>query len=205
MPTLLKLRVFLDVYILFVVIDPILLELSQCQTSMMLVGASSSRLDYPSDEGEVVVWCTKTGHGTRLIPLGALQGAQLLQTSVYIQIAGFINQAQVNIAPDDLGPHGSDKRDNPIGGLMYSNTFQQAIEWIKYVPIKRCGASHTSSPICDADVKTPVEIYTNQDGYMLRWTHWPMEGTPSGVFEWCHLYMPTITPAPSQTGGSYYF
>lgn len=63
-------------------------------------------------EQEEVAWCTKPGHGTRLIPNGALQGVQYLVTSEYIQIAGFIDQTQVNMNADDYGgeldPHGAD-------------------------------------------------------------------------------------------------
>jgi hypothetical protein len=112
-------------------------------------------------EQEEVAWCTKPGHGTRLIPNGALQGVQYLVTSEYIQIAGFIDQTQVNMNADDYGgeldPHGADlvsllillirleltfnQRGNPLGGLMYSNAFpsnggnnnsyQQVIDWTK--------------------------------------------------------------------------
>jgi hypothetical protein len=112
-------------------------------------------------EQEEVAWCTKPGHGTRLIPNGALQGVQYLVTSEYIQIAGFIDQTQVNMNVDDYGgeldPHGADlvslliflvrleltfnQRGNPLGGLMYSNAFpsnggnnnsyQQVIDWTK--------------------------------------------------------------------------
>lgn len=63
-------------------------------------------------EQEEVAWCTKPGHGTRLIPNGALQGVQVLVTSAYIQINGFIDQTQINMAADDYGgeldPHGAD-------------------------------------------------------------------------------------------------
>lgn len=37
-------------------------------------------------EGEMVAWCTREGHGTRLIPEGALQGVQFLRTPHYIQV-----------------------------------------------------------------------------------------------------------------------
>lgn len=63
-------------------------------------------------EGQEVAWCTKPGHGTRLIPAGALQGVQYIKTPDYIQIAGFIDQTQINLAADDYGgeldPHGAD-------------------------------------------------------------------------------------------------
>jgi hypothetical protein len=63
-------------------------------------------------EGEMVAWCSKPGHGTRLIPPGALTGVQFLKTPDYIQIVGFIDQTKVNIADGDYGgemdPHGAD-------------------------------------------------------------------------------------------------
>lgn len=46
------------------------------------------------------------------MPEGTLQGVQYLVTSAYIMIVGFIDQTQVNLAPNDYGgeldPHGSD-------------------------------------------------------------------------------------------------
>jgi hypothetical protein len=54
-------------------------------------------------EGEGVAWCTKPGHGTRIIPNGAITGIQLVQTPSYIQIAGTINQAMLNVADGDPG------------------------------------------------------------------------------------------------------
>jgi hypothetical protein len=95
-------------------------------------------------EGEVVAYCSKKGHGTRLIPSGALKGVQLLKTPDYIQVAGFIDQSQINIKSDDdggeLDPYGADLQGNPIGGLIYSNgwskdnnSYTQVIDWTKYV------------------------------------------------------------------------
>jgi hypothetical protein len=63
-------------------------------------------------EGEEVAWCTKPGHGTRLIPQGALKGVQYIRTPDYVQIAGFIDQTLINIQYGDYGgeldPHGAD-------------------------------------------------------------------------------------------------
>lgn len=39
-------------------------------------------------ERDVVSWCTKPGHGSRLIPKGALTGVHMLRTPHYIQITG---------------------------------------------------------------------------------------------------------------------
>ncbi|KAI0034376.1 hypothetical protein K488DRAFT_84104 [Vararia minispora EC-137] len=97
-------------------------------------------------EGDEVAWCTKKGHGTRLIPDGALQAVQLLKAPDYVIVSGLINQSFINIASDDSGgeldPHGQDLRGNPIGGLMYSTQFSngqgpmQVIEWVNFMGSK---------------------------------------------------------------------
>ena len=38
-------------------------------------------------EGNMVAYCTKSGHGTRLIPPGAISGVQAVSTPGYFQIA----------------------------------------------------------------------------------------------------------------------
>ena len=95
-------------------------------------------------EHEEVAWCTKPGHGTRLIPAGALQGVQFMKTPDYVQVVGFIDQRFINLKPDDFGgeldPHGADFRGNPLGGLFYSTawssdktTYEQVIEWNNFM------------------------------------------------------------------------
>ena len=54
-------------------------------------------------EGEEVGWCTKNGYGTRGIVPGTFTGLQVLRTSQYLQIIGFINQGMVNMQPGDFG------------------------------------------------------------------------------------------------------
>ncbi|GAA5971824.1 hypothetical protein JCM8115_001395, partial [Rhodotorula mucilaginosa] len=39
-------------------------------------------------ESYEVSWCTKAGHGARLIPAGALKSAHFIKTDRYIQITG---------------------------------------------------------------------------------------------------------------------
>lgn len=60
----------------------------------------------------MVAWCTKAGHGTRVMPAGTLLGAQLLKAPDYVQITGLIDQTKINIAAGDYGgeldPHGQD-------------------------------------------------------------------------------------------------
>lgn len=56
-------------------------------------------------EGEAreVAWCTSPGHGTRLIPPGAITGAQWLYAKNYVQVVGFIDQTQVGLVATDEG------------------------------------------------------------------------------------------------------
>ena len=95
-------------------------------------------------EHEEVAWCTKPGHGSRLIPAGALKGVQFMKTPDYVQVVGFIDQRFINLSPDDYGgeldPHGADFRGNPLGGLFYStawssdkSTYEQVIEWNNFM------------------------------------------------------------------------
>ena len=59
-----------------------------------------------------VAWCIKGGHGTRLIPDGAIKGAHFVQTPDYVQITGTGDLTLINIPAGDQGgeldPHGAD-------------------------------------------------------------------------------------------------
>ncbi|KAG8808188.1 hypothetical protein FRC17_004061 [Serendipita sp. 399] len=121
---------------------------SLCQTSIInsiddfcLWGPPEPNSLIGDTEGEAVAWCTKPGHGTRLIPDGALTSVQFMRTPDYIQVTGRINQAYINIAADDSGgemdPHGADQRGNPLGGLLFTNAwgggYVQAVEWHNFM------------------------------------------------------------------------
>ena len=54
-------------------------------------------------EGEMVAWCSKKGHGTRLIPEGALRGIEFRKTPDYVQIVGYIDQTMINLPDGDFG------------------------------------------------------------------------------------------------------
>jgi hypothetical protein len=92
-------------------------------------------------EGEMIAWCSRPGHGTRLIPARALTGLQYLKTPDYIQIVGFIDQTKINMVAGDYGgemdPHGADLRGNPMGGVLFSNawtgSYVQAVEWTNFM------------------------------------------------------------------------
>ena len=56
-----------------------------------------------ASEAREVAWCTKPGHGTRIIPPGTITGAQWLYAKSYVMVVGFLNQANVNLDPTDEG------------------------------------------------------------------------------------------------------
>ncbi|KAF8590758.1 hypothetical protein K439DRAFT_1328797 [Ramaria rubella] len=127
---------------------------SRCQTAMVnslddfcIWGPQTPDSQIADTEGSLVAWCTKPGHGTRVIPPGALTGVQFMQTPDYLQVTGRINQSLINILHGDTGgeedPHGADGRGNPLGSLIFSNgfpsnngnngTYQQVIEWHNFL------------------------------------------------------------------------
>ncbi|KAI0955556.1 hypothetical protein AcV7_006190 [Taiwanofungus camphoratus] len=115
-------------------------------------------------EGYEVAWCSKKGHGTRLMPAGTLQGVTHITTPDYVMIVAFIDQSLVNLQANDSGgeldPHGADLLGNPIGAMVYSNlyptgntnnnSYTQVIEWTEYIGsglvcLKICDPSKTSA------------------------------------------------------------
>ncbi|KAF8150242.1 hypothetical protein B0H34DRAFT_811423 [Crassisporium funariophilum] len=103
-------------------------------------------------EGSMLAWCTKPGHGTRLIPAGAITGVQYTKTPDYVQVVGFIDQTKINMLDGDYGgemdPHGADLRGNPMGGIVYSDKFTgqpiQGIEWHNFM-----GSNSFCFKVCD--------------------------------------------------------
>jgi len=108
---------------------------SRCQTGFVnsledfcLWGLPEPGQTVGDSEAEAVAYCTLPGHGTRVIPPGAVYAAQFIQTETYIQVTGRMDQTQFDIQAGDYGgemdPIGADQRGNPLGGLMYSTAFQ---------------------------------------------------------------------------------
>lgn len=86
--------------------------LSEPTSDFCLWGPAKPNSVIGDAEGEVVAWCSKAGHGTRVMPPGTLQGVQLLKAPDYVMITGMINQTLIDIKADDdggeLDPHGQD-------------------------------------------------------------------------------------------------
>ncbi len=51
----------------------------------------------------MVAWCTKKGHGTRVMPANTLQSVQVLNAPGYVMITGVIDQSLLDLDPTDPG------------------------------------------------------------------------------------------------------
>lgn len=65
--------------------------------------APKSKQTVGNAERDVVAYCTKPGHGARLIPKGALTGVHFIRTPHYIQITGVGDLTKLNIPAGDEG------------------------------------------------------------------------------------------------------
>ncbi|KAH9846153.1 hypothetical protein C2E23DRAFT_697225, partial [Lenzites betulinus] len=132
-----------------------------------------------------VAWCTKDGHGTRLIPDGSITGAHFVQTPDYVQITGVGDLTKINIPAGDEGgeldPHGADGNGNPIGGLVFSSAFgslAQMHEWTNFVDdtefcIRACKDGPNAPALC-------------QHIYDVMGCEWNMPGNyDAGSFDRC--------------------
>jgi hypothetical protein len=139
-------------------------------------------------EAQVVAYCTKPGHGTRVMPPGTLTSVQFMRTPGYIQVTGQFNQVGIGLDPTDYGgeldPHGADLAGNPLGGLIFSDslpttngTITQVQNWSNFVGsnlfcIKACDNSIVSPDYCEnifdligCDYNMPSSAYTTSDSF----------------------------------------
>jgi len=80
-----------------------------------------------------VAYCTKSGRGARTFPDGTLKGVHFVKTHEYVQVTGVGDFTKINIPKGDgggeLDNRGADGRGNPIGGLVYGNTFGTGLQY----------------------------------------------------------------------------
>jgi len=173
---------------------------SMCQTGFMnhiddfcIFAPPNPNTTIGDSEGEEVAWCTKKGHGSRLIPEGALQGIQVVQSPGYIQIVGFIDQTKLNVADGDFGGEldsgGQDGRGNPIGGLVYSNAFpsnngdnssyQQSRHWTYFV-----GGNFFCAKACD-DTQPNAAALCEHIYDRIGCAYNAPNNAQNGTFEYC--------------------
>ncbi|KAG8909268.1 hypothetical protein FRC01_007035 [Tulasnella sp. 417] len=109
-----------------------------------------------------VAYCLKSGYGTRLIPDGTIKGAHWIQTPDYVQITGWGDFTTIGVPKGDEGgeldPHGADGNGNPIGGLVFGNSFNgkyiQYHEWTNYMSatefcIRACKPGKNAKKLCE--------------------------------------------------------
>ncbi|KAJ6462890.1 hypothetical protein C8R45DRAFT_524288 [Mycena sanguinolenta] len=149
---------------------------SMCQTMFVnhvddfcLWAPPAANSTIADSEGIEVAWCSKKGHGTRIIPEGTITSLQMIKTPSYIQIAGTLNQNFINIGGTfggELDSGGQDGEGNPMGGLVYTNsfnasngnngTFIQAQHWSFFI-----GDSTFCGKICDQTGSNPQGLCNN--------------------------------------------
>ncbi|GAA6051788.1 hypothetical protein JCM3770_004972 [Rhodotorula araucariae] len=120
---------------------------AKCQTLIMegledfCLYAPPQKATIGDSERYEVAWCTKAGHGARLIPKDTLKGVHVIKTSRYIQWSGQGDLTKLNIPKGDQGgeldPHGADGNGNPIGAVVLTSQFtgklQQVKEWHSFI------------------------------------------------------------------------
>ncbi|KAI0693419.1 hypothetical protein BC835DRAFT_1075188 [Cytidiella melzeri] len=166
-------------------------------------------------EGEEVAWCTKPGHGTRVMVAGTLQGLQVLNTPDYTMITGLIDQTKLNIQSSDAGGEldsgGQDTAGNPIGGLVYSTRYgsgqeDQIINWTEFI-----GNGQFCIKICNPNGTNPAGFCQHTLdriglGYNCPSKYTVGSGTGPGTFEVCdsdNMIVPGIYTLPGGTTTSY--
>jgi len=112
-----------------------------------------------------VAWCTKARNNARVIPDGVITGVSFLKTDFYVQIYGYGDLTQLNIAPGDFGgeldPHGATGAGNPVGGNVTTNVVTGSdiniAEWMQFISytqfcIRACtnaNSSYSAASMCE--------------------------------------------------------
>ena len=163
---------------------------SQCQTAFVnsaedfCLWAPPSVDTIGNTERIEVAWCTKSGRGTRLIPDGTLRGVHFVKTTDYVQVTGVGDFTKINIPAGDAGgeldPHGADGNGNPIGGLVYGNSFGTGLqyhEWTSFI---------SDTEFCFRACVGSMATSYCQHIYDIMGCYWNMPANyDAGVFENC--------------------
>ncbi|KAL0569265.1 hypothetical protein V5O48_012708 [Marasmius crinis-equi] len=164
---------------------------SQCQTAWInsaddfcLWAPPNPNEAIGDSEREEVAWCTKEDRGTRTIPNGTLKGVHFVKTPDYVQVTGTGDFTKINIKANDEGgeldPHGADGNGNPIGGLVFGNSFGQNLqyhEWTSFI---------SATDFCFRACVGPNAATNCQHIYDVMGCQWNMPANYNpGVFENC--------------------
>ncbi|KAF8230807.1 macrofage activating glycoprotein [Tricholoma matsutake] len=137
-----------------------------------------------NSERETIAWCTKSGRGARTIPNGALQGVHFVKTPDYVQVTGVGDFTKINILKGDAGGEldnrGADGKGNPVGGLVYGNTFGRGLqyhEWTNFM---------SDTEFCFRACIGPSATVNCNHIYDVMGCYWNMPANyNAGVFENC--------------------
>ncbi|KAI0718729.1 hypothetical protein C8T65DRAFT_706669 [Cerioporus squamosus] len=157
-----------------------------------------------------VAWCVQAGHGTRVIPDGAITGAHF--------VTGVGDLTKINIPQGDEGgeldPHGADGNGNPIGGLVFSNAFgsmAQMHEWTNFVAynefcIRACKDGPHAPALCQhiydvmgCDWNMPGDYSAGSFDSCKGDTGEPMGVYGTSTFRQGQPSTPAAHPAPSKS------
>ncbi|KAJ1303439.1 hypothetical protein OPQ81_011630 [Rhizoctonia solani] len=135
-------------------------------------------------EREVVAYCTKSGRGTRVIPDGTLKGVHFVKTKDYVQVTGIGDFTKIGVKANDdggeLDPHGADGNGNPIGGLVYGNSFGKALQYHEWTSFM------SATEFCFRACTGPDAAKNCQHIYDVMGCRWNMPANyDPGTFESC--------------------
>jgi len=90
-------------------------------------------------EAKTVAYCTKPGHGTRILPPGTLTAVQVLRAPSYILFTGHINQVNVDLQSTDYGGEL-----DPYGADLVRFVSSPFLLFLLFVLFSPCGRQHAS-------------------------------------------------------------
>ncbi|EAU85093.1 macrofage activating glycoprotein [Coprinopsis cinerea okayama7 len=188
---------------------------SNCQTSW-INSATDFCLWGPPWHGPVgntervaVAYCTKNGRGTRSIPDGTLTGVHFVRTPEYVQITGTGDFTNLNIPAGDDGGEldnkGADGKGNPIGGLLFGNTFVNGLqynEWTQFISdrefcIRAC-IGPRAKQLCN-HIYDVMGCWWNMPANYNSGVFEECEGdpaTPMGVYDGTSTWYQGVSPTP---------
>ncbi|WVR00354.1 hypothetical protein IAU59_007497 [Kwoniella sp. CBS 9459] len=152
-----------------------------------------ANIDQPSKISEtnlnVVSYCSKEGHNTRLIPDGTLHGVTYVKAPNWVQVSGYGDFTKINIAQGDAGGQFDSADHLPEGAtLTLSQGGDPAKNWVTLISADTfCVRACTGDPkFCPTQFDEMGCFFLTSDG--VGWDNvWQDcegdDGDPPGVFD----------------------
>ncbi|OCF61142.1 hypothetical protein L486_00786 [Kwoniella mangroviensis CBS 10435] len=152
----------------------------------------------------VISYCSKSGHGTRLIPDGTLKGVTYVRTPSWVQVSGSGDFSQIGISSDDSGAQFDSSSHNPQGSsLITSQGGDPAKDWVTMISgqtfcVRACFGDPAFCPT-QYDSLGCYFLTSNGVGWDDVWQDCEGdEGDPPGVIDG-QTYTPGNGPVPTQS------